>query len=317
MASIEYIDSHTAGEPTRVILSGGPDLGSGPLKDRITTFKDRFDDFRRTVILEPRGSDALVGSLLCKPHEEDCSTGVIFFNNRGYLGMCGHGAIGLAVTLAHLGKAELGKLRIDTPVGAVEIELLSSSRASIQNVPAYRYKKGATVDVPGLGTLQGDIAWGGNWFFLVNDSPLPLSADAISELTQVTRKTLVALAEQGITGSDGAEIDHVEFFGPPDNPEAHSKNFVICPGGAYDRSPCGTGTSAKLACLAADGHLEPGELWIQESIIGSRFEASYVRMDERLIVPTITGEAFVTAEGRLISSSADPFRHGITKESNA
>ena len=314
MNTVEFIDSHTAGEPTRVIVSGGPDVGTGPLHERVERLSREFDGFRTMSILEPRGSEALVGALLCQPFHADCITGVIFFNNRGSLGMCGHGTMGLAVTLARMGRVDCGVFQIDTPVGAVEVELQTESRVTIRNVPAYRFRKEVAVDVPQLGPLIGDIAWGGNWFYLVKESPLPLTIDNIPLLTDATKRVLAALHAQCIAGADGAMIDHVEFFGPAHSSEADSRNFVLCPGGEYDRSPCGTGTSAKLACLAADGELEPGELWVQEGILGTCFLGRYERLDNDRISPTISGDAFVTAEGRLLVHPQDPFRLGIRTE---
>ena len=259
---IRVVDSHTEGEPTRVVLSGGPDLGNGALCERLQRFRQTADDFRRAVILEPRGAEALVGALLCDPVDATCAAGVIYFNNAGYLGMCGHGTIGVAVTLAYLGRIGIGTHRFETPVGVVEVKLLSTSEVAIENVPSYRYRAKVAVEVESLGTVVGDIAWGGNWFFLVENSPLPLTVNNIRPLNDAAHQVRMALRHQQITGTNGAEIDHVEFFGPAQSADGHSRNFVYCPGGAFDRSPCGTGTSAKLACLAADGKLKPGELWI-------------------------------------------------------
>ena len=308
---IRYIDSHTEGEPTRVVIEGGPDLGSGSLMERRSRFAEGFDDFRTAVILEPRGSDAVVGALLCEPEDPTCAAGVIFFNNRGYLNMCGHGTIGLAVTLAHMGRIQPGIHRIETPVGIVEVDLLNAHEAAVENVPSYRYRTGVSLDVPELGTVVGDIAWGGNWFFLIGASPFPLELHYADALTQSAGTVMKALREQGITGADGQEIDHIEFFGPAVSESARSRNFVYCPGGAYDRSPCGTGTSAKVACLAAGGKLQPGEEWVQESIIGSSFRASYQPGDDGKVVPTICGRAFVCGEGTLLRHEEDPYRNGI------
>ncbi len=308
---MRVIDSHTEGEPTRVILSGGPDLGSGPLSERQRIFARQFDSFRRAVTLEPRGSDALVGALLCEPHREDCDAGVIFFNNTGYLGMCGHASIGLAVTLHYLERAPLGTLRLDTPVGPVSVQLHDANTATITNVPSYRYRSDVNVVVEGLGSVQGDIAWGGNWFFLVKQSPVPLESNNIKALSDAAGKVRRALTQHGITGADGAEIDHVEFFGPAHSEHADSRNFVLCPGGAYDRSPCGTGTSAKLACLAADGLLQPEQRWVQESIIGSHFEASYQWAGAGRITPSITGRAYICSDANLVCQPLDPFAEGI------
>lgn len=308
---MRVIDSHTEGEPTRVVLDGGPDLGTDSLTERAKRFAEHCDDFRRTVILEPRGSEALVGALLCPP-DDDSVTGVIFFNNIGLLGMCGHAAIGLAVTLAYLNRISLGESQIQTPVGPVQVRLSSPNTVTIGNVPSYRYRAAVPVKVPGLGTVSGDIAWGGNWFYLINSPPpIPLVPENLRELTDITLKVRTALMSQGVTGANAAEIDHLEFFGPPANREAHSRSFVLCPGGAYDRSPCGTGTSAKLACLAADGKLAPGQTWVQESIIGSHFQASYQWTDDGKILPQITGRAYICSEATLIQQPGDPFLHGI------
>lgn len=308
---MRFIDSHTEGEPTRVIIEGGPDLGGGSLAERRDRFRETADHFRQRAINEPRGWDAVVGALLCEPQDASCAAGVIFFNNTGYLNMCGHGAIGLAVTLHYLGRIGLGLQRLETPVGIVDVNLLSPNEVSIENVPSYRHERQVSVEVDQLGTVTGDIAWGGNWFFLVEKSPAPLTVDNLRSLSDAARLVRNALEREGITGADGAEIDHIEFFGPAQSPDAHSRNFVYCPGGAYDRSPCGTGTSAKLACLAADGKLAAGENWIQESIIGSRFTGSYRTATDGMIIPTITGHAFVCSEGTLIQQVGDPFPNGI------
>lgn len=309
---MRVIDSHTEGEPTRVVIEGGPDLGSGSMQERLQRFAREHDEFRRCVILEPRGSDAMVGALLLSPARDDCDTGVIFFNNTGYLGMCGHGTIGVAVTLAHLERVSLGEIRIETPVGIVSVELTGPNEATVENVPSYCYKRGVKLTVPELGDITGDIAWGGNWFFLVDGSPCPISLQNEAELTSAARSVKTALEAAGITGADGGEIDHVEFFGPPQSSEANSRNFVLCPGNAYDRSPCGTGTSAKLACLAESGELAAGESWVQESVIGSRFIASYRNNDKGEIIPSISGRAWICGETKLVRQAGDPFANGIT-----
>lgn len=312
MQSIEFLDSHTGGEPTRLVLRGGPDLGAGPLSDRLERFRQKFDAYRSAIVNEPRGSDVLVGALLVSPHRQDCKQGVIFFNNVGYLGMCGHGMIGVIASLAHLGLLEPGEQRVDTPVGAVTTKLHPDGGVSVRNVPAYRYRAGVAVELPGQGRVHGDIAWGGNWFFLCEDHGQDLSLDNVDCLTQLTWNLRQALKDQGLTGAGGQEIDHIELFGPPHTPETHSRNFVLCPGKAYDRSPCGTGTSAKVACLHADGKLDPGEVWCQESITGSRFEAVY-EVEGDKIVPTVKGWAYVNGRGKLLLDDKDPLCWGIRR----
>ena len=308
---MRIIDSHTEGEPTRMVIEGGPPLGSGPLAERLRRFANEFDSYRSFAVNEPRGNDAVVGALLCEPVNPASAAGLIFFNNVGYLGMCGHGTIGAAVTLAHMGRIGVGTHRFETPVGEVAVELLSRNEVEIENVASYRFRKDVSVDVPGLGRVVGDIAWGGNWFFLVQSAPQPLVMSSIPALSAAAIAVSHALALAGITGEGGAKVDHIEFFGPAVDAAAHSRNFVMCPGGAYDRSPCGTGTSAKLACLAADGKLAAGETWVQESIVGSRFIARYRLDGDGRVVPSIRGRAFVVAEATLLRDADDPFADGM------
>jgi 4-hydroxyproline epimerase len=312
MKRVRVIDSHTGGEPTRVVISGGPDLGDGPLAERLDRFRTQHDHFRSAIVNEPRGSDALVGALLCTPVEDTCVTGVIFFNNVAYLGMCGHGTIGVVATLAYLNRIRPGTHRIETPVGIVTARLYDNGEVEIENVPSYRHLAHVTVDVPNFGAVTGDVAWGGNWFFLVNDHNHQLTLDNLEALTIFTSQIREALSRAGITGADGHEIDHVELFvsSPLDN--VNSRNFVLCPGKAYDRSPCGTGTSAKLACLFADGKLREGEIWRQESIVGSVFEGTVSVAGDK-VHPHIKGTAFITAESDLILDPRDPFCMGIRR----
>ncbi len=307
---VSVIDSHTGGEPTRVVVSGGPDLGNGSLAERREVFRTRYDTFRSAVVNEPRGSDVLVGALLTEPTDPSCAAGVLFFNNVGYLGMCGHGTIGLVETLAHLGRITPGEHRIETPVGIVTARLQDSGEVSVRNIPAYRYAKGVSVTVDGHGPLTGDIAWGGNWFFLVEKHGQELVYANVAALTDFTLRIRAALERESITGKSGQEIDHVELFAPSPNPACNSRNFVLCPGGAYDRSPCGTGTSAKLACLYADNKLSPGQTWRQEGILGSYFDGT-IALDGDDIIPTITGRAYVNAEATLLLNPADPLQMGI------
>jgi len=312
MQRVHAIDSHTGGEPTRVVISGGPDLGQGTMAERLAIFRERYDQFRSAVVNEPRGSDAVVGAILCEPRDPGAAAGVIFFNNVGYLGMCGHGTIGLVVTLAHMGRIRAGLHRIETPVGDVTAELHESGEVSVNNVPSYRHLHGARVNVDGFGTVQGDVAWGGNWFFLVERSPFELDLANLEPLTGYTWRIRQALTRDGITGANQGEIDHVELFGPARSAGAHSRNFVLCPGKAYDRSPCGTGTSAKLACLYASGRLKEGDVWRQESIVGSVFEGSISVRDGK-VYPRIKGSAHVNAELQLVLDERDPFCWGIRR----
>ncbi len=308
---MRIIDSHTGGEPTRIIVENGPDLGQGTMAQRRARFVEQFSHIRTTLTGEPRGSLFMVGALLCEPHDPNNAAGVIFFNNAGVLGMCGHGMIGLIVTLYHLGKVGLGLHRVETPVGVVEVELLSPNRARIENVPSYRFAKDVSVDIPNFGSITGDIAWGGNWFYLVKQHHQVLSQDNTLALVNYCASIQQALNDAGITGDDGSAVDHIELFGEPsDSQLADSRNFVLCPGREYDRSPCGTGTSAKMACLYEDGLLKPGQLWRQQSIIGSIFEG-FVKCKDDKLIPIITGNAYVTMDSRVLQDVSDPFVNGF------
>lgn len=308
--TIEVIDSHTAGEPTRCVLSGGPNLGSGPMSVRLARFRREHDAYRRAILCEPRGSDVLVGALLLEPLDVSATAGVIFFNNAGYLGMCGHGMMGVVATLAYMGRISAGQHLFETPVGNVRAMLTSSGEITVDNVESYRYRAQVTVQVPEHGTVHGDVAWGGNWFFLIENQPFHVALENVGELTEFTWQVRQALWTHGITGADGAEIDHIELFTKPVNPSNDSRNFVLCPGKAYDRSPCGTGTSAKMACLVDSGKLFPGQSWRQEGILGTVFTGTILRDGDRNM-PQITGSAYVTAETKLVFQPGDPFRLGV------
>jgi 4-hydroxyproline epimerase len=307
---VVVLDSHTGGEPTRLVLSGGPDLGSGSLREQRGLFQSLHDDFRAGVILEPRGSDVLVGAVLGRPESRESTTGVVFFNNVGVLGMCGHGTIGVMVSLVHAGRIGPGRHQIETPVGTIQTEVHDGARVTVQNVPSYRFATNVEVRLSDDRAIRGDVAWGGNWFFLARVDEVPLEMKSVPRLLEIAGEIREALRRQGVTGEDGAEIDHIELWAPSLDGVADCRNFVLCPGGAYDRSPCGTGTSAKVACLAADGALKPGARWRQQGITGSLFEASYAVVGGKTL-PSVTGEAYVTAETTLVFQENDPFRQGI------
>ena len=334
------IDSHTGGEPTRLVVSGGPDLGGGSMAQRAQRFRSEHDHWRRALVNEPRGNDVLVGALLCQPENPANACGVIFFNNVGLLGMCGHGTIGLVATLAHMGQLKEGTHRIETPVGTVQATLHGDRSVTVANVPAYRHAQHVSVRLDTGSVVHGDVAWGGNWFFLCHDHGLTLNTENLPALIAFSETLRQALWPQGITGADGADIDHIELLGaalaPPTNagrdPALSGRSFVMCPGGAYDRSPCGTGTSAKLACLAADGVLAPGQLWHQESVIGSVFTGHYAvapadaaadpadrpkngqpwgQPKPPHILPFIHGRAHVTLDATVVFDAEDPFAWGL------
>ncbi len=308
---IYIIDSHTQGEPTRVVVSGGPDLGKGPIVERLRRLSTEFDHFRTAIVCEPRGSEVVVGALLLDPVQPDSSAAVIFFNDVGYLGMCGHGTIGVLSTLAHLGKVGAGLHRIETPVGIVQATLHEDRSVTVENVPSYRFRSAVTVDVPGYGSFTGDIAWGGNWFFLIANPPCPLTLENRIDLIATATAIRAALHANGITGADGAYIDHIELFSAPHDSGNSSRNFVLCPGASFDRSPCGTGTSAKMACLYNDGKLAPDTVWKQEGILGTVFEGSIREGHDGEVNPSIRGRAWVTGESKLLFEDDDPFAIGI------
>jgi 4-hydroxyproline epimerase len=314
---LHIIDSHTGGEPTRVIVGlpeGVYGLDSGSLVERREILREQYDWIRTACINEPRGHDAMVGALLCKPVNPDCVAGVIFFNNVGYLGGCIHGSIGLTVTLAHMGRISTGTHRIETPVGEVVAELHDDGSVTVANVPSYRTQAGVSVEVEGYGEIVGDIAWGGNWFFLVGSDESVARPEVvpenIAELTRFSVAVAKALREQGITGDDGMVVDHVEVFGEPTPGVSDSRSFVLCPGLEYDRSPCGTGVSAKLACLYADGKLKEGDVWRQASILNTVFEGRVEVLDEKRVIPFVSGSAYVNGEATIILQDTDPFKHG-------
>jgi 4-hydroxyproline epimerase len=309
--TVRVVDSHTEGEPTRVVIDGWPELAGATMAERRDDLNARFDALRSGVVCEPRGYDALVGALLTPPIEAGSAAGIIFFNNVGTLGMCGHGTIGAVRTLVHLGRAAGGEIALDTPVGTVRAHLDDAGAVTVRNVPAYVHALDVAVDVPGLGRVCGDIAWGGNWFYIAHVPSLRLTLDRVDALTRAARDVQDALRAQGVTGANGADIDHIEFTADPVRRDADSRNFVLCPGGAYDRSPCGTGTSAKLATLHARGRLRARQPWNQESITGSIFTGWLLEEDGALI-PHIRGRAYITGEATLRFGEDDPFRAGFT-----
>ena len=308
---MHVIDSHTGGMPTRVILNGGPDLGSGPLADQARALATDHEGFYKSVLLEPRGQPGMVGALLVEPQDPSCEVGVIYFDADAVLGMCGHGTIGLGVTLAHMGRIGIGTHRIETPVGVISIDVLDPNTVRVTNVESRRVRAGITLDVPDYGPVTGDLAYGGNWFFIVDPSPLPVDSGHIRALTDMTIAVRETCISQGVCGENGELVDHVIFQGPSPRDGVHSRNFVLCPDDEYDRSPCGTGSSARLACLAADGRLAPGDEIVQESVIGSPYRLSYQSGPNGGVIPTLTGQAFVMAEGTLLFDGQDPFKAGI------
>jgi proline racemase len=313
-STIRIIDSHTEGEPTRVVLNGWPEPEGTTMDERRAFMARRQDHLRRAVVCEPRGHDAVVGALVTPAVSPEAIAGVVFFNNVGYLGMCGHGLIGVVRTLEHIGRLAPGSVCLDTPAGVVTAELALSGHVTIRNVPSFCHAEGVRIEAPGIGAVHGDVSYGGNWFFLTEIPHLAVSLANLDALLAATRAIRTALDDAGITGKDGARIDHIELTAPPSGPHADCRTFVLCPGGEYDRSPCGTGTSAKMATLFARGQLALGAPWRQESIAGGLF-TGWLEADGDALVPLVRGSAFVTGEATLLFDPNDPLRTGFTARS--
>jgi len=315
--AIRVVDSHTEGEPTRVVVSGWPQPSGATMAERRDDMRARFDHLRRAVVREPRGFDAIVGALLTPPVNDGSTAGIVFFNNGTYLGMCGHGLIGVVRTLEFLGRLKPGKAYFDTPVGTVSAELGADGSVSIDSVPAKLHARDVAVDVEGYGRIVGDVAWGGNWFFITHADYVPVDMAHVGELTRFTQAIQDAINAQGITGADGSEIDHIEISAPPERSDADCRNFVLCSGGEYDRSPCGTGTSAKMASLHARGELHIGDEWRQEGIAGGLFTGWLTMGHDGSLMPHVRGTAFVTSDATLRFDPRDPFRFGIPDAAHA
>lgn len=309
--SMRVVDSHTEGEPTRVVIDGWPQPQGATMAERLAFMREKQDHLRTAVVCEPRGHDAVVGALLTPPVEQGSAAGIVFFNNGTYLGMCGHGLIGVVRTLQHLGRLDAGAARFDTPVGTVSAELAADGTVTIENVPAYVHARDVRVDVPGYGRVEGDVAWGGNWFFITHADQVPVEMARVGDLTRFTLAIQDALRANGLTGANGGDIDHIEISAPAGRADADCRNYVLCSGGEYDRSPCGTGTSAKMATLHARGELALGAPWRQEGIAGGLFTGWLTSGADGALVPRIRGTAFITAEATLCFDPRDPFRAGI------
>jgi 4-hydroxyproline epimerase len=308
------VDSHTIGEPTRLVLDdafvAGLDLGTGSVFSRREVFRSRYDDVRRALVTDPRGVEAMVGVILVPPADPTCDLGAFYFNRVGYLDMCGHATIGLAVSLGHTGRITPGPFRMETPAGVVGVEWHGGSDASFQSVTPRRIHRGLSIRCPDGSIVTGDVATSGLWFFICRDHGLPVVPEAIPQLLERSWAIRRSLGAAGVTGDTGEVIDHIVLMGPPLDPANSARNFVLCPDGAFDRSPCGTATSALVGCLHEDVQLAEGAVWRQESILGGLYEAS-VRTQAGVLVPTVRGRAWITAEATLQFSADDPYRAGL------
>jgi 4-hydroxyproline epimerase len=313
---LRVIDSHTIGEPTRVVvdesLARGLDLGDGPVAARRDRFRERYDHVRSALVGDPRGADAMVGVIMLPPADPGCSLGAFYFNRVGYLDMCGHATIGLAVTLGHLGRIRPGRFDLETPAGVVGVTWHGGHDATFECVPPRRIHRGLAVTCGDGVCVTGDVATSGLWFFLCRDHGLPVVAEAIPRLLERAWSIRRELDARGVTGDRGEAIDHIVLLGPPHDPRNHGRAFVLCPDGAFDRSPCGTATSALVGTLQEDGLLAAGELWRQESILGGVYEASY-RLAGGRCLPAVRGSAWITAESELHFDPKDPYRTGLLR----
>ena len=313
-SQLRVIDSHTIGEPTRVVIdesfSDGLDLGAGTVRERRDRFRERYDHVRRALVGDPRGAVAMVGVILVPPADPTCRFGAFYVNRVGYLDMCGHATIGLAVTLGSLGRIEPGSFRLKTPAGMVGVTWHGGGEASFAGVPPRRIHKGLRISCDDGSDGSGDVATSGLWFSICRDHGLPVEPAAIPALTARAWSIRRALEARGITGDGGETIDHVMLLGPPAEAGHDGRAFVLCPDGAFDRSPCGTGTSALVGCLFEDGMLEEGRTWRQESVLGGVYEAS-VRREGSMLIPTVRGRAWIAAETTLYFAADDPYRTGL------
>ena len=311
---LRVIDSHTIGEPTRVVIDeslvAGLDLGMGSVRERRDRFRDRYDHVRSALVGDPRGTNAMVGVILVPPADPSCRFGAFYVNRVGYLDMCGHATIGLAVTLGSQGIIEPGSFRLETPAGVVGVMWHGGGAASFECVPPRRIAKSLALACDDGSRVTGDVATSGLWFFICRDHGLAVEPAAIPALTERAWSIRRALEARGITGDGGEVIDHVVLLGPPREPGNDGRAFVLCPDGAFDRSPCGTGTSALVGCLLDDGMLAEGRTWRQESVLGGVYEAR-IRREQGVAVPTVRGRAWLTAETTLHFAADDPYRIGL------
>lgn len=327
---LQAVDSHTAGEPTRIVTGGLPPVAGATMAERRAALQRDHDELRRALVLEPRGHDAIVLALLQPPCAPGAHLGVVFANDVGYLGMCGHGAIGVATVAVATGMVPavepVTEVVLDTPAGVVPCRVAvvggRPRSVTITNVPSFLFRQRVVVPVHGFGKVAADVAWGGNWFAFVEADQLGLVVERshVPVLLQAAVAIREALVREGVRGrhpehAAEAIIDHVKLFAPLDGAEPGARALTLCPGAAWDRSPCGTGTSAKLAVLHAKGELEPGRWFRSESVLGTAFRARIVRTATvgglPAVVPEIEGSAWITGFPTFVLDPDDPCRFGI------
>lgn len=333
---VHVVDSHTAGEPTRVVTGGLPNVPGATMADKRAFLRQHCDALRSGLVCEPRGHDAIVAAYLLPPCDPTAHAGVVFANDVGYLGMCGHGAIGVATTLLAMGMVAPAsadgdtEIRLDTPVGTVVAQVAvrdgRPGAVRLRNVPSFLHARDVEVPVEGIGRVTVDVAWGGNWFAILPEDELGVAVEperlpALLERTMAVREALIRHDVFGFDPATGApqEIDHVEVYRVLRHPDARvaTRTMTLCPGRAYDRSPCGTGTSAKIATLHARGEIAPGDVFVNQSVIGTEFRARILAVDRdgdrTLVTPEIEGQAWITGLQQLVFDPTDPLKSGLTR----
>ncbi len=322
------IDGHTCGNPVRLVAGGGPLLQGASMIEKRAHFLAEFDWIRTGLMFEPRGHDMMSGSILYPPTRPDCDIAILFIETSGCLPMCGHGTIGtvtMAIENGLVTPKTPGVLKLDTPAGVVTAEYEQDGAhvqsVRITNIASFLHAEGLAIDCPGLGRLSVDVAYGGNFYAIVDAQPgyrdmADFSAGQLVELSPRLRRALnerydfVHPERPEIRG-----LSHILWTGAPTRPEAHARNAVFYGDKAIDRSPCGTGTSARMAQWAAKGRLKPGDAFVHESIIGSLFRgrvevATHVG-DKPAIIPSISGWARMTGYNTIFIDDRDPYAHGF------
>jgi proline racemase len=324
----ETIDSHTMGEPTRIIVKGFPELAGNTMMERKKYLEENFDHYRTALMLEPRGHKDMFGAILTEPISKEADLGVIFMDTGGYLNMCGHGSIGSSTVAVETGLVKVTEpyteVVLEAPAGLIQarikVEKGKAVETSILNVPAFLYLKDVEVEIDGYGKIPLDISFGGSFFAMINAEKigLTLNTENIGEITELGMKIIKKVndtVEIKHPYLDITTVDLAEFYCSPTNAAANKKNVVIFGDNQVDRSPCGTGTSAKLALLYAKGELSIGEEFVYESITGSMFKGVITEEIEingyKAVLPQITGSAYITGFNRWVIDERDPLKDGF------
>jgi len=322
------IDAHTCGNPVRVVAGGGPMLPHAPMADRRQIFMRDHDWVRRALMFEPRGHDVMSGSILYPPSAPDYDLAVLYIEVSGCLPMCGHGTIGTVTAALEAGLViprEAGRLALETPAGRVDVEYASDGpyvdQVRLFNVPSYQHAAGVRIEVAGLGEIVVDVAYGGNYYAIIEPQANwagldSMGASDIQRLSPLVRRAAqAAVAPMHPEDARIAGISHVMWCDKPRDPRADARNAVFYGEKAIDRSPCGTGSSARMAQLAAQGRLAVGDGFVHESIIGTMFdcrvEAAAMVGGMAAIRPSVAGWARVIGHNTIYVDDRDPLAHGF------